>query len=377
MHDFKTMDELKEVLVVHGHGEYADENHEAGMPSLHRSLTKDRDLLMQTNGVGHLRCQSLLVQVVFEMHDKDSKQVQVLTHTKAQAVTDVLKEDIIFVDDVCVPTILRLRHESWELAVRRLCKNTLNLSAEAIDRVVHDCEQADDYVHIYECEPLPSHCHHHMAHQSGVAVDFKAYRFHCKISKNENLFKEIMKSKFSTDEEGTNLLGFGGLGPVKGKICRQWEWLSMEEACQRKVAGLIPPQDGFHVIRETEHISGILLGIEGSSPGKESFFGGKHTVTAKSQELSAFGERKWSDYRRGGEAVPADLGGMRVTVDDKKFRMLKEVCQRMICANPVQGTVQIRGRRRRSSRTYSALPTLALVTFSQGNFNLQKWQQWV
>jgi len=221
-------------------------------------------------------------------------------------VTDVLKEDIIFVDDVCVPTILRLRHESWELAVRR-------------------------------CEPLPSHCHHHMAHQSGVAVDFKAYRFHCKISKNENLFKEIMKSKFSTDEEGTNLLGFGGLGPVKGKICRQWEWLSMEEACQRKVAGLIPPQDGFHVIRETEHISGILLGIEGSSPGKESFFGGKHTVTAKSQELSAFGKRKWSDYRRGGEAVPADLGGMRVTVDDKKFRMLKEVCQRIDLCKPSAG----------------------------------------
>jgi len=337
MHDFKTMDELKALLVEHGYGEYADKDDEAGMPALHRSLTEDRDLLLQTNESGHLLCQSLLVQVVFEMHDKDSTNVQVLTHTKAQAVTGVLKEDITFIDDVCVPTTLRRRHESWEFAVRRLCKNTLKLSSAAIDRVVHDCEQADDFVHIYRCKPLPTHCHHHMAHQGSVRVDFNAYRFHCKIMKNEHVFKDITKLNFSTDEECANLLGFSGLGPVKGKIRRQWEWLSMEEASQKEVAGLIPPQDGFHVIRETENISGLLIGIEGSAPGKESFFSGKHSVKGKSKHLSAFGKRKWSDYRSGGEDVPADLGGMRVSVDKNKLQILKDVCQRLDLCKPSAG----------------------------------------
>lgn len=111
----------------------------------------------------------------------------------------------------------------------------------------------------------------------------------------------------------------------------------MEDASRRDVAGLVPPEDGFHVIRETENIGGLLIGIEGSAPGKESFFSGKHNASAKSQEFSAFGKRKWADYRKGGEDVPADLGGMRVAVNTTKFSMLKDVCRRMELCKPSAG----------------------------------------
>merc|ERR1711920_199635 len=50
---------------------------------------------------------------------------------------------------------------------------------------------------------------------------------------------------------------------------------------------------------------------------------------AKSKEVSAFGSRKWRDFRRGGQDVPADLGGIHVCVDEDGFRRMQEVCSNL------------------------------------------------
>merc|ERR1712048_1169735 len=50
--------------------------------------------------------------------------------------------------------------------------------------------------------------------------------------------------------------------------------------------------------------------------------------------LSAFGKRKWRDYRSSGQGVPADLGGMQVHVDEDKLRQCEEVIEKMSLCKP-------------------------------------------
>lgn len=87
----------------------------------------------------------------------------------------------------------------------------------------------------------------------------------------------------------------------------------------------------------TEHVSSILLGIENSAPQKESFFCPKHTAAAKKHKTSAFGTRKWKDYRKGGLKVPADTGGMHVRIDTAAFEALQELCESVQLSLPYDG----------------------------------------
>jgi len=88
---------------------------------------------------------------------------------------------------------------------------------------------------------------------------------------------------------------------------------------------------------EATNLSSILLGIENSAPHKESFFGGKHTAAAKNQETSPFGTRKWRDYRKGGQEVPADVGGMHVNIDTTAFNALQRLCKKVELSKPYDG----------------------------------------
>jgi hypothetical protein len=76
-------------------------------------------------------------------------------------------------------------------------------------------------------------------------------------------------------------------------------------------------------------VSAVLIGIEGSAPMKGNFFGQKHSIDATSNELSAFGKRKWRDYRATGQAVPAEKGGIQVCVDWEKLRNCEYVIEQM------------------------------------------------
>merc|ERR1712176_529160 len=57
----------------------------------------------------------------------------------------------------------------------------------------------------------------------------------------------------------------------------------------------------------------------------------------KSNNLSAFGKPKWRSYRRGGQEVPADLGGMSVFINEAKFEHFKEVCEAAQLGKPSDG----------------------------------------
>jgi hypothetical protein len=93
----------------------------------------------------------------------------------------------------------------------------------------------------------------------------------------------------------------------------------------------------LRIVRETNHLSSILVGIENSAPHKENFFGGKHTAAAKNQDTSPFGTRKWKDYRKGGQEVPADIGGMHVSVDETAFKSLQRLAKKVELSKPMDG----------------------------------------
>jgi CRP-like cAMP-binding protein len=81
-------------------------------------------------------------------------------------------------------------------------------------------------------------------------------------------------------------------------------------------------------------LSALLIGIEGSAPMKQNFFGMKHTVEATSNRLSAFGKRKWRDYRATGQGVPAEMGGVLMDVTTDKLSQCEFVIEKMACTKP-------------------------------------------
>jgi hypothetical protein len=81
-------------------------------------------------------------------------------------------------------------------------------------------------------------------------------------------------------------------------------------------------------------LSAILIGVEGSAPQKANLFGHKHTAEGHSNELSAFGKRKWRDYRATGQGIPADMGGIRVQVNAGKMAHCERVLDKMPVSAP-------------------------------------------
>merc|ERR1712083_1126030 len=75
---------------------------------------------------------------------------------------------------------------------------------------------------------------------------------------------------------------------------------------------------------------------ESSAPLKHDLLGQAHNPDGISKEVSAFGKRKWRDYRTGGQDVPADIGGMRVSVDQDQFVKLQDLCGRLELCKPSQ-----------------------------------------
>merc|ERR1712217_659697 len=75
------------------------------------------------------------------------------------------------------------------------------------------------------------------------------------------------------------------------------------------------------------NVSSVLIGLEGSSWGKTSPFGLKHGNTGKNHPISAIGNHKWSEYRNNHMyQIPADLGGMHMTVTKWMFEELQKTC---------------------------------------------------
>jgi len=113
---------------------------------------------------------------------------------------------------------------------------------------------------------------------------------------------------------------------------------SAEEDENSSVAGEEPMEAGVErsSTSSLRHPSGaLLIGIEASAPQKMSLFGDWHGVHARSKGQSAFGKRKWRDYRACGE-VPASLGGMRVNINSGTFTSLQRLLSLVKLSLPSQ-----------------------------------------
>merc|ERR1712194_861056 len=74
--------------------------------------------------------------------------------------------------------------------------------------------------------------------------------------------------------------------------------------------------------------------------GKDDLWGHTHGANATSKSVSAFGKRKWRDYRRGGQDVPADLGGIRVCVTEAGFQELQDLASSIKMRSPSDGCIR-------------------------------------
>jgi len=266
------------------------------------------------------------------------------------------------VEDPRMAAVVRRRHEPWKEAMRRLCQTQLRLGGEATEKILERCSRAmtgmvstpnrvkeEEEMYIYSCDGPPSLCHHHRGFGS-LPLEYQAYRFTFIVNKSDRqIFQSLCQAGFETVEHSQNLSNFGeGLQGRRGSIFRTWQWMSRHEATELQVAGLEPPEERLHIVQGSETLSAILIGIENSAPHKESLFGGKHGINGASKDVSPFGVRKWRDYRKGGQEVPADLGGMRMHIDQRSFEGLVELCNSAPLHRPSAGWVSTpQGKRER------------------------------
>merc|ERR1712008_3678 len=140
-------------------------------------------------------------------------------------------------------------------------------------------------------------------------------------------------------EEAIFLNGFGGAHEQKaaiGRIRRVWAWARKDDALKMGIGGLTPPETAqpLRLHWRDEHIASLLVGIESSAPLKTDLFGVCHTTSAKSHVLSAFGKRKWRDFRKGRLRVPADLGGTQATMIREEFEEAVAKCIELGLSRP-------------------------------------------
>jgi len=315
-------------ILVEEHGCKELASRGPGFERLYGHLTDERELSMQYRESPHkqLRCKGVLIHLLIYTGDEDGEATKILVHLAATAMPNSDSAQPCRLEDVRVPTIIRRRHESWATSVSLWCQNHFKISPAAAERMVECCRAREDEMCAYQCDGSRTVCYHHGNYGDDLKIGYEAYCFKVTLSKKDRSHFEslLMKDDFETSEQVLNLQGFGDCPSGPGQIVREWAWMSEEDAERLEVVGLHPPKDFYKIARHSDSISTVLIGIEGSAPGKRNFFSKRHGVRAKSQELSAFGKRKWRDYRAGGQEVPADIGGMHMSVDKEAFKVLQE-----------------------------------------------------
>eukprot|EP00930_Biecheleria_cincta_P052266 TRINITY_DN3751_c0_g1_i2.p1 TRINITY_DN3751_c0_g1~~TRINITY_DN3751_c0_g1_i2.p1 ORF type:complete len:1026 (-),score=156.55 TRINITY_DN3751_c0_g1_i2:137-3214(-) len=99
--------------------------------------------------------------------------------------------------------------------------------------------------------------------------------------------------------------------------------------------------------QERHRVCSVLLGLEGSAPSMRSPFGIEHDGSGKSAPISAFGNCKWSFYRKNNALqVPADQGGMRMVINQAMFHDIRSTCARLDLLDPSCDIVRESGQSR-------------------------------
>jgi hypothetical protein len=226
--------------------------------------------------------------------------------------------------------------------VSRYCKTEFGLSEAAIAHVIQCC---DNTAMLYHSTPASSTCYHHVeACSDGIPLVYEVLQLTVRIDNHsrqlfEPLFPVQDEIVVKTWEENVDVHGFSTLvnqPSTSGTIVREWKWMTSEELLDQKAKGIHAPPGAtkLDVLTQRIPVSSLLVGIESCAPLKENIFGADHGLDAKSKELSAFGTRKWRDFRNGSQAVPSDIGGIRFSVNAARFAFFKKLCAEIALCQP-------------------------------------------
>eukprot|EP00929_Paragymnodinium_shiwhaense_P105311 TRINITY_DN7025_c0_g1_i2.p1 TRINITY_DN7025_c0_g1~~TRINITY_DN7025_c0_g1_i2.p1 ORF type:complete len:1732 (-),score=370.65 TRINITY_DN7025_c0_g1_i2:177-5372(-) len=244
-------------------------------------------------------------------------------------------------EDRRVITVLAVRDKPWMMQLSKYLHDVFKLSESAVAHLM-DCLCEDARLagpgpaEVAEGEPGDSVGFNHVDATVGLPVViplvYDAIYLRCRVS-DKDLEKLMLfaKQEFQTVEHDVDLRGFAGECLSVGSLVREWKWFPKAEAEQKKMVGFMSPEGSqeLDLTRELRHVSSIMFGIENSAPLKSDHFGAAHGVDGKSKEISVCGKRKWRDYRKGGQEVPADLGGMLAYVDTERFAEIQRVCHEL------------------------------------------------
>lgn len=246
------------------------------------------------------------------------------------------------IEDFHVLMVLCAHNESWFSALVRHVRNSFNASDAILERIVQSCQEE---AFVSRCEHAPrTVCYHHDG-VCGKVLPLAYDVLHlkaCLPAKDRALLEPMLQEPLKTKEIHDSLDAFPSIQGIKDHrrvthISHEWRWMSKQEAANKDIFGLQPPEQDVKKAKftqEQQHLASLLIGIENSAPLKDDLFGHSHTTEGKSKDVSAFGSRKWRDFRRGGQDVPADLGGIHVCVDENCFRRLREVCKSITLREP-------------------------------------------
>jgi len=229
------------------------------------------------------------------------------------------------------------QHGYWFASVLQYIQGTFQLGDAALVRLQEQSTFEARFVPA-EGSAAPTICHEHMrACGNDLDLVYDAIYLRVKIPGNgSGIFEGAVgpppSGEGTTSEESACLNGFPGSNRQAGKgtVCRSWKWMPKRDAVESGVEGLEPAENAcaqvLHMSRQETKVASILLGIEGSAPMKDNFFGHQHGTSAKSKDRSAFGKRKWRDFRKGGIKVPADHEGVQVLITQRRFAETIQHC---------------------------------------------------
>jgi hypothetical protein len=263
-----------------------------------------------------------------------------------------------FVPDRRVVSVLCAYDGQWLPTVLHYVQESFQLGNAAMEKIYQGLSEE---VYLGVSKPAPTINHHHLHACGGtLELEYDALYLTSKlylkdVSVLEKLVFPPNGSTYLSDDE-VFISGLGGdlfdesEAPVHetgiAGIRREWAWMPKSEA-EDDVRDLYPPETATRLRLESRDVAlgSLLFGVESSAPLKEDLLGGAHGPSAKSKNTSAFGRRKWRDFRRGGRVrgqhpaparlkVPAELGGVQMAMTRAKFEEVRKVCQKMELARP-------------------------------------------
>lgn len=273
---------------------------------------------------------------------------------------ETLLEDTL-IKDARVVTIVCRQHGYWFPSVLHYVQRIFQLGDAALARLQEQSTFKALFV-AAEKSAARTICHGHLlACGKDVGLVYDTVYLRIKIPGTcSGIFENSVvppQSGEGTSDEFVTLNGFpSGIdgilmrqtGVAVGVISRAWKWMPKREAIDKGVEGLEPAKDAnaqvLHLDRQETRVASILLGIEAAAPLKEDFFGKEHGPSAKSKDRSAFGKRKWRDFRRGGMKVPADLGGVQVLITKPLFEDAMRHCSDLKLCFPHQCSTGLKER---------------------------------